>query len=173
MKLQPKLQVKQKPDLQSATKQTPWPLACKRTIRTELPPLVGEVHANFCWYRGVAWLAQWVRTAVNLGFLYWSRYFFISAAPFILKRLSRPVPDPLLLKKSGTAGNRTWGLWICSQERCPLDHRDGHRVQHDSVMQCRDEECRAGDEYKAPDVQPVMSSFVTINASWLNDAKEK
>jgi hypothetical protein len=25
------------------TKQTPWPLARKRTIPTELPPLVGEI----------------------------------------------------------------------------------------------------------------------------------
>jgi hypothetical protein len=28
-----------------------------------------------------------------------------------------PVPDPLLLKKSGSAGNRTWDLWMCSQRR--------------------------------------------------------
>jgi hypothetical protein len=34
-----------------------------------------------------------------------------------------PVPDPPLLKKSGSAGNRTWDLWICSQELWPLDHR--------------------------------------------------
>jgi hypothetical protein len=27
-----------------------------------------------------------------------------------------PVPDPLLLRKSGSAGNRTWDLWICSHE---------------------------------------------------------
>jgi hypothetical protein len=27
-----------------------------------------------------------------------------------------PVPDPLLLGKSGSAGNRTRDLWICSQE---------------------------------------------------------
>jgi hypothetical protein len=25
------------------TKQTPWPLVCKRTIPTERPPLVGEI----------------------------------------------------------------------------------------------------------------------------------
>jgi hypothetical protein len=28
--------------------------------------------------------------------------------------LSRP--EPLLLRKSGSAGNRTWDLWICSKE---------------------------------------------------------
>jgi hypothetical protein len=27
-----------------------------------------------------------------------------------------PVADPLLLKKFGSAGNRTRDLWICSQE---------------------------------------------------------
>ena len=36
-----------------------------------------------------------------------------------------PVPDPLLLRKSGSAGNRTRDLCICSQTLWPLDHRDG------------------------------------------------
>jgi hypothetical protein len=36
-----------------------------------------------------------------------------------------PVPDPLLLRKSGSAGNRTRDLWIYSQELWPLDHRGG------------------------------------------------
>jgi hypothetical protein len=31
-----------------------------------------------------------------------------------------PVPDPLLLRKSGSAGNLTRDLWICSQELCGL-----------------------------------------------------
>jgi hypothetical protein len=33
-----------------------------------------------------------------------------------------PVSDPLLLRKSGSAGNRIRDLWICSQELWPLDH---------------------------------------------------
>jgi hypothetical protein len=33
-----------------------------------------------------------------------------------------PVPDPLLLRKSGSAGNRTRDLCICSQK---LDHSGG------------------------------------------------
>jgi hypothetical protein len=37
-----------------------------------------------------------------------------------------PVPDPLLLGKSGRGRNRTRDLWIYSQEIWPLDHRDGH-----------------------------------------------
>ena len=36
-----------------------------------------------------------------------------------------PVPDPLLLRKSGSVGNRTRDLSICSQKLWPLDHRGG------------------------------------------------
>jgi hypothetical protein len=49
----------------------------KRTIPTERPPLVGEVST----VEGVAWSAQGILTAVNLGFLDRSRYFFIQVAP--------------------------------------------------------------------------------------------
>jgi hypothetical protein len=38
-----------------------------------------------------------------------------------------PVPDPLLLRKSGSAGNQTRDLWICSQEVWPLDHSGGQQ----------------------------------------------
>jgi hypothetical protein len=44
-----------------------------------------------------------------------------------------PVPDPLLLRKSGSAGNRTRDLWVCSQEVWPLDHRGGHIIANNSV----------------------------------------
>jgi hypothetical protein len=37
-----------------------------------------------------------------------------------------PVLDPLLLGKSGSAGNQTRGLLICSVEVWPLDHGGGH-----------------------------------------------
>jgi hypothetical protein len=37
-----------------------------------------------------------------------------------------PVPDPLLLRKSDSAGNPTQDLWICSQKLWPLDHRGDH-----------------------------------------------
>jgi hypothetical protein len=36
-----------------------------------------------------------------------------------------PVPDPLLLRKSGSAGNWARDLRICSQKLWPLDHRGG------------------------------------------------
>jgi hypothetical protein len=36
---------------------------------TERPPFVGEVSANFLLIEDVAWSAQMIPTAVNLGFL--------------------------------------------------------------------------------------------------------
>jgi hypothetical protein len=36
-----------------------------------------------------------------------------------------PVPDPLLLIKSGSAGNRTRDLLVSSQELWPVEHRGG------------------------------------------------
>jgi hypothetical protein len=60
------------------------------------------------------------------GFLDRSRYFFIQVAPQLSSRgWVDPVPDPLLLRKSGGAGNRTRDLRIFSQKLWPLDHRGG------------------------------------------------
>jgi hypothetical protein len=66
-------------------------------------------------------------TVVNFSFLgRRSRYFFFQAAPHLYSRAwVDPVPDPLLLIKFGSAGNRTQDLWIRSQEIWPLDHRGG------------------------------------------------
>jgi hypothetical protein len=36
-----------------------------------------------------------------------------------------PVEDPPLLRKSGMVENRTWDLWVGSQELWPLDYRGG------------------------------------------------
>ena len=44
-----------------------------------------------------------------------------------------PVPDPLLLRKSGSAGNRTRNLCICSQKLWPLDHR-GSPIQKQGII---------------------------------------
>jgi hypothetical protein len=61
-----------------------------------------------------------------LGFLDRSRYFFLQVAPQLYSRgWVDPVPDPLLLRKSGRAENRTRDLWVYSQELCQLDHRGG------------------------------------------------
>jgi hypothetical protein len=50
----------------------------------------------------------------NLGFLDPEPLLFHS--PVVLTRLSGPVPDPLVLRKLRSAGNRSWDLWTCSQE---------------------------------------------------------
>jgi hypothetical protein len=52
-----------------------------------------------------------------LGYLDRSHKYFFQVAPQLHSRGSvDPVPDPLLLRKSGRAGNRTLDLWIGSQE---------------------------------------------------------
>jgi hypothetical protein len=46
--------------------------------------------------------------ASNLGFLDLEPLLYLSSSSSIVpKRLSGPIPDPLLLRKSGSAGNRT------------------------------------------------------------------
>jgi hypothetical protein len=61
-----------------------------------------------------------------LGFLDRSRYYFFQVAPQLYSQgWVDPIPDPLLLRKTGSAGHRTRDLWICSQELWPLDHRGG------------------------------------------------
>jgi hypothetical protein len=66
---------------------------------------------------GVVWSSHRIPTVVKLGFLDWSRYFFLQVAP----QLSSwgwvdPVSDPLLLRKFGSAGNWTRDLCVCSQK---------------------------------------------------------
>jgi hypothetical protein len=44
-------------------------LVRERILPTERPPLVGEVSANFCGYRGVTWSVRRIPYSRNLGFL--------------------------------------------------------------------------------------------------------
>jgi hypothetical protein len=83
-------------------------------MQTERPPLV-EVVPTFA-DRG-CWVVSATDSVVNLGFLDQSRCYFFQVAPQLFSRgLVDPVPDPLLLNKSGSAGNRTQDLCICSQK---------------------------------------------------------
>jgi hypothetical protein len=51
---------------------------------------------------------------LELGFPDRSRYFSIQVAPQLSSRgWVDPVPDPLIFRRSGSAGNRTRDLWIC------------------------------------------------------------
>jgi hypothetical protein len=79
----------------------------ERTIPTERPPLVGEVSANFGdrWCRVVSVTDPHGRI---IGFLDRSPYFSFQAAPQLYSRgCVDLVPDTLLLRKSGSAGDRT------------------------------------------------------------------
>jgi hypothetical protein len=68
-------------------------------------------------------------TVVTFSFLDQSRYFSFQVALHLCSQgWEDPIPNPLLLRKSGRAGNRTRDLWISSQEVWPLVHRSGHQV---------------------------------------------
>jgi hypothetical protein len=96
-----------------------------RTMPTERPPLVDEVVPTFA-DRGCCVGSATDPPVVSLGFLDQSRYYFFEVAPQLSSRgWVDPVPGPLLLRKSGSAGNRTEDLWICRQKLWPLDHRGG------------------------------------------------
>jgi hypothetical protein len=94
----------------------------ERSIPTKWPLLAGEVSANFadreCRLASVT--DPYYRI---LAFLDRSRYYFLQVAPQLYSRgwVDR-IPDSLLLRKCGSAGNRNRDLWICSQELWPLDH---------------------------------------------------
>jgi hypothetical protein len=44
-----------------------------------------------------------------------------------------PVPDQLLLTKSGSAVNRTRDHWVRSRELSPVDHRSGRTFQYNTT----------------------------------------
>jgi hypothetical protein len=78
-----------------------------RTIPTERPPLVCEVSANYCGYRASRSQRNGFHGRI-LGFLYRRRYFFFKVAPQLYSRdWVDSVPDSLLIRKSGSAENRT------------------------------------------------------------------
>jgi hypothetical protein len=100
-------------------------LVRERTIPTERPSLVGEVNANFWGYKMLNCQHN-VSLRPCSRFLDRSRYFIFQVAPKLYSgSWVGTVPNPLLLRKYGSVGNRTRNLWICSQELWTLDHRDG------------------------------------------------
>jgi hypothetical protein len=81
--------------------------SCKRIIPIERPPFNCEVSANFCEYKGCRVVNTAESYGRNFSLLDQSRYFFFQIAAQLCSRGSvDPVPDPLLLRKSGSAGNR-------------------------------------------------------------------
>jgi hypothetical protein len=99
----------------------------ERTVPTDRPTLVNEVSANFE-DRGCRVFSATDPYGSILGFLDRRRYCLFQIAPQLYSWCwVDPVPDPLLFRQSGSAGNRNRDLWICSQELWPLDHRGGPR----------------------------------------------
>jgi hypothetical protein len=65
-------------------------------------------------------------TVVNLSFLEQSHYFsFKKFLIYAHEGWVYSIPDPLLLRKFGSAKNQSQDLWVSSQELWPLDHRGG------------------------------------------------
>jgi hypothetical protein len=70
---------------------------------------------KFCGKRDVGGQRGWTPTAVNLSFLDRSRSFLFQVVPHLSSRgWVDPVPDPLLLRKSGSVGKQTRDLWVYS-----------------------------------------------------------
>ena len=101
-------------------------LVRERTIPTEWPPPIGEVSANFLQIEGCHVVSATDPNGRWSPFSGPEPLLFIQVAPQLTSRgWVDPVPDPLLLRKSGSAGNRTRDLCICSQKLWTLDHRGG------------------------------------------------
>jgi hypothetical protein len=82
-------------------------LVCERTIPTERLPLVGEVSANFRGYRVSRGQRDWSLRPYSRLSKPEPLLSLPSSSSVVLTRLSDHVPDPLLLRKSGSAGNLT------------------------------------------------------------------
>jgi hypothetical protein len=102
-------------------------LVRERTIQTERPPLVGEVTANFCGW----WVPHGQRDGSLRPYSGISRpeslLFLPSSFSIVLTRLRGPRFRPTTSQKMWLSREWNPGLWICSQELWPLDHRGGLR----------------------------------------------
>jgi hypothetical protein len=105
--------------------QTPWPESASEICRLSERRLSAKLVPNFV-DRGCHVVRAMNPHGSILKFLYQSRYCFFQVAPRLYSQgWIYPVPDPVLLRKSASARNRTQDLWLCSQELWPLDHRWG------------------------------------------------
>jgi hypothetical protein len=98
-------------------KQTPWPLVRKRTIPTERPPLVGEIYCQLLRIEGcrVVSAADPLRSLISVFWTGAATFLSSSALFYPHKGWVDPIPDPLLSRTFGSAGNWTQNLWVSSQ----------------------------------------------------------
>jgi hypothetical protein len=90
------------------------------------PPLVGEISCQILQIEGCRVVSTVDPPWSLISFSRPEPLLFFQVAPHLCSRgWVDPVPDPLLCRKSGSTGNRTGDLWVCSQELWPLDHRGG------------------------------------------------
>jgi hypothetical protein len=102
---------------------TPWPESTSELYQLRNSRLLAKLVPVFA-DRECSTVSTMHSYGSFLGFLYWSHYYFFQVAPQLYSRdWVESIPDPLLLRKSGSAMNQTWDLWICSHELWPLDHR--------------------------------------------------
>jgi hypothetical protein len=88
-------------------KETPWPESASELYRPSDRRLSAKLVQTFA-DRGYHVVSVTNPYGRILGFLDRSRYLFFQIAPQLYSRGSGdPVPDPLFLRKSGSAGNRT------------------------------------------------------------------
>jgi hypothetical protein len=103
----------------------------------------------------------------NLCFLDWRRYFFFQVAPQLYSRgWVDPVSDPLLLRKSGSAGNRiqTSGSVTARPQR-----RSIYFVLHYIMLLCTDVNYISLIQEMSP-LDSIMA-WLFGHSSWLNNSR--
>jgi hypothetical protein len=105
--------------------QTPWLLVRKRTIPTRWPSLVGEFQCQLLRIEGGRVVSATGPHGRQSRFSTLEPLILIQVAPQLY---SRCWVGPLIFRKSGSAGDRIWDLWVCSQELWLLGHRGGRTM---------------------------------------------
>jgi hypothetical protein len=107
-------------------KRTPWSQSASELYRPSDHRLLAKLVPNFA-DRVCHVVSVTDPYGLILGFLNRNRYFFFQVAPQLYSwGWVEPVPDPLLLRKCGSAGNRTRTSGSVARNfDHPLDHRGG------------------------------------------------
>jgi hypothetical protein len=108
----------------SGNKKPPWPESESELYRPTGRRLSAKLVSTFA-DRGCHVVRVTDPYGRILGFIDRSRYFFQLAPQLYSRAWVDPVPDPLLLRKSGSTGNRTWTSGSATRNSWPLDHRGG------------------------------------------------